>query len=228
MATLTKPTEKVEIKQHPYIAPIESGTRDEGFKQLASEVKQSLEDRIERLKKVDLNATFSDSELSWTDQIMLVALGLKPIAVTHYDEPSTSGADREAEDWCVEQMGVDSFVVMKVMAPNEVYAEARKAGAEALLYLPSGTEVERIVWFRQDTRKLALLARHHIRLQQKGKDWIMPYFDIIQGIIYGYPRDEIVEYVTQRGQKDEYPPELIEQAMQAADVYIQEKTKEFA
>lgn len=218
---------------HPYIAQIESGQAhnfQDAIRQPPTE-KESLADRIARMQKVDMRTVISDA-YSWIDQVVLVALGRKPIAVTHFDV--AEDWDMEAEDWCVEQRGVNSFVVMEMPPDIKVSTvqvplfgyENINGGITERLVVPE-LQVGSIIWFRQDTRKLALLARHFGRLHQKGKDWIFPYYDIIQGLIYGYPRDIVADFAIKQS-NGAITKDNIDQYMKAADTYIDEKLKEFA
>ena len=164
--------------------------------------RELLHEKLQRLSKVD-GSNIITGDFSWIDEVVLVALGKKPIAHTHFTEIEEGDWDADVEDWCVEQGGVMSFSVMEYRHDiNYIYD--RKGGfnyykkgeiVKSLGTLNPTKAVASIVWFREDTRKDALLIRHFNRLQQDGGNWQVPYFDMVQGILYGYPVHKIKEFV---------------------------------
>jgi hypothetical protein len=166
---------------------------------------ESLHDRITRLSKVD-SATIESGQYVWIDEVVLVALGKKPIAMTHFDALDDDW-NEEVEDWCVEQCGVSSFSVMSYppyleydlkKLPCVYFTDVKGKKYERII--SATNEVDAMIWFRPETRKFALVARHFHRLHREGKNWLHPYFDIIQGLLYGYSEENIIKFM-----KKSYP-----------------------
>lgn len=167
---------------------VESGVH---YKEWATEPikRETLAERLQRLKLVKPEDIVS-GQFSWIDEVMLVALGKKPIAVTHFDSLDPEIWDEEIEDWCVEQKGVCSFAVMDCLSNIKVtdtepvcFEFETKEGGKGRYIMTPENQVGIMVWFRPETRKQALLARYHHRLQMKGKDWAGPHFHIVQGLL---------------------------------------------
>ena len=173
--------------------------------------RESLENKLDRLSKVD-SSNIVSGDFSWIDEVVLVALGKKPIAHTHFGDLEIGDWDEDIEDWCVEQGNVMSFSVMEYRhnidyePDRSMKLKYRKNGKIVSAPIFENKGVSSIVWFRSDTKKDALVIRHLSRLQQDGGGWKLPYFHIIQGILYGYPLQKIKDFIVEH--HEEYADDL--------------------
>lgn len=135
------------------------------------------------------NLTFNAMEA------LMVAYRKKPIC---YFEVMFEGENpdgnflwsQEFDDWLVHTAGLNHFV--------DIYYPYDMNG-QPVVYDTSSVEwgskfFRRIVWYRPETRHHALLERHLWRLNMAGKDWQFPYHDIIRGLNYGYPEEQVREF----------------------------------
>jgi hypothetical protein len=70
----------------------------------------SIEERFLRLSKVSNNVFMGDENYSWLDQVVLVALNKKVLAVTHYDTCASHWDDRVIS-YCMEQYNLQCLCI---------------------------------------------------------------------------------------------------------------------
>jgi hypothetical protein len=135
---------------------------------------------------------------------LLVAYRKKPICyfelMFESETPNASFLwSQEFDDWLVHNAGLSYFV--------DIYYPYAMDGSPAIYdasEIPWGSKYfHRIVWYRPDTRHHALLERHRWRLIMTGKNWRHPYDEIIRGLNYGYPEDQVRSFSVQYLLKDE-------------------------
>ena len=102
----------------------------------------------------------------WKIDVALVALDAKPIACTHFDVAND-------DQW-----------------KDEIFTYAPLAKVFTLVTVDEENQVQSILWFKED---MALMAGALEMLMKKRIPWSLR--DAIQGIAYGYPIQQVVEYL---------------------------------
>lgn len=159
---------------------------------------ETLEERLNRLRTIDPEEIVS-GKFAWIDEVLLVALGKKPIAMTHFDV--VEEWDYSAELWALNN-GVNQYVTFEV--PYDVDIESARSkyistisGKVRGKILAANNQVESIIWYREDTKKQALLLKKFFtRRIYKHITWSHVYHDIIQGLLYGYSEQAIEKYLS--------------------------------
>lgn len=177
-----------ELIKYGYDIPLDAANR----------TNETLEETLRRLRDVDSSEIVS-GKFSWIDEVVLVALGKKPIALTHFD--SVEEWDYSAELWALNN-GVNQYITFE--APYNVNIEpailkykSAISGKNVGRRISINNQVSSIIWYREDTKNQALLLKK-LLTNQLYKNIILnsPYFDIIQGLLYGYNEQAIEDYLS--------------------------------
>lgn len=161
---------------------------------------EKISDMIIRLKKVT-DTYFGDWHYSWLEQICLVGLGKKNIALTTFDISEDMWWFNHKSAFALLKYFSDLNCLTVPYHPHPVYLD-----------------IESQIWYRSDTKYLALCVLRLRELEWEG--YILPgeYYHIVQGICYGYSKDKIKEWLLKR-EGNSY--EMTDQEYQTALAYVQ-------
>lgn len=147
----------------------------------------------------------SNGPLDWQDEIALVALGRKPIALTHFDSLIDSPV-HSMVSVLAPVVGVGCIWVPSTLVPTEMEMEmnedidfivsARIQGEKTIAVSPY-LQTESLIWYRDDTALdasvLAYLA--FFKLDFERDIFPQKMMDVVQGILFGYTKLSIFRYI---------------------------------
>ena len=224
------------------IAGVEYKISLEGTYDIDSSIpRELLVDRVNRLKKVTYITT---NEFDWIDEVILVSLGKKPIALTHFDTVEPGQWDDEAYAYAilhgVRSMPITEHPAYVTMSRNREWSQSLHIPV-ANLYkqgIPTPTfnstlSLGSIIWFRDDTMLDALVLYEDSKPRVEGSiSWRYPYNHIIQGILYGYTEQGIKDYVLMQNEDprlvQKFNPDDLDCFMNESRDYIEAKKKEIS
>jgi hypothetical protein len=160
---------------------------------------EKISDMIKRLKKVT-DTYFGDWDYSWLEQICLVGLGKKNIALTTFDI---------SEDmWWFNHKS--AFALLKYFSDLNCLTVP---GHPHPIYMDIGSQI----WYRSETKYMALCILRLQELNWEGYNLPGVYKHIIQGICFGYSKEKIAEWLL----KGSNPYEMTDEEYNTALAYVQ-------